>query len=100
MAKIFGLKRWLALAGTENCTKDLGFTQGELSPLHLHSTTELWVMYQALQIQRKETLVKEGQGTVDCGRGHMTPLCSVCKCTCVSESAEMGICNIPTYWDD
>lgn len=35
---------WFALTATENCTKDLGFAQGELSLLHLHSTTELWGM--------------------------------------------------------
>lgn len=41
---------WFALTATENCTKDLGFTQGELFLLHLHSTTELWGMFQALQV--------------------------------------------------
>lgn len=68
---------WFAFTTTENCTKDLSFTQGESFPLHLHSTTELWEIFQALQVHKGRNWWRRirMQSFVERGLWHHQALC-------------------------
>lgn len=62
-----------------------------------HATTELRVMYQALQVHKERN---SGEGEAGWSSGQRAIGHHYALCVCVSEQSETGICDIPTYWND